>query len=89
MRFRRNQAKNLTCSRLQILFQVPQTSVVFNCFLESGPKSVALGLKQGNFLLDKKVPLNGFMNMWKCCWVLCQNNFPQEYSALSMPTIFN
>lgn len=47
--------------------QVPQASVVFNCFLESGPKSVALGLKQGKILLAKKVPSNGFMKIWKCC----------------------
>lgn len=73
-----------------MLFQVPQTSVVFNCFLESGPKSVALGLEQEKILLDKKVPSNGFMNICgSVAEFLCQNNFPQEYSALSVPTFFN
>lgn len=39
-----------------MLSQVPQTSVVFRCCFESGPKTVALRLKQGKILFDKKVP---------------------------------
>jgi len=76
-----NQARNLACSRLQMLSQVPQTPVVFICFVESGPKSVALGSKQGKLLLDKKVPSSGLMKIWNCCLTSRQNNFLQEPSA--------